>query len=205
MGVRGGEADEGRAASVATECDGFVEPLTSGTFAAYSYETGAETAQCRRTLVVTATRHCFPLCRRRRAHPFQPPHTWRGERKRVSLEWIEEGGANVWLRCTSVELHHPMGYRSGEGSGISSCRSDRIDLCGIGWSAKGPSWRTRARCCRTAEPLDASTKSTAGFRLRSAGMATPSGRKYEEALDTQGVNGRVCEQSSILGWCARTS
>jgi hypothetical protein len=39
MGVRGGEADEGRAASVATECDGFVEPLTSGTFAAYSYET----------------------------------------------------------------------------------------------------------------------------------------------------------------------
>jgi len=38
----------------------------------------AEAAWCRRTLAVTATGHCFPLCRHRRAHPFHPPHTWRG-------------------------------------------------------------------------------------------------------------------------------
>ncbi len=26
----------------------------------------------------------------------------------------EEGATDVWLRCTSVELHHPMGRYSGE-------------------------------------------------------------------------------------------
>jgi hypothetical protein len=34
------------------------------------------------------------------------------------------------------------------------------------------------------ERLDASTTSKVGFRLRSAGMATPNGRKHEEELDT---------------------
>ena len=64
MGVREGEsADEGRAASMATSCDGFVEPLASGTFVAYSYEAAPGRRNVVGHLHLVPLGICLLLCR----------------------------------------------------------------------------------------------------------------------------------------------
>ena len=119
--------------------------MASGTFAACSYETAPKRHNVVARLLLlplgtvsryVATDMPIPSNRRILGEERGSGQAWRGERRE---RLTSDSAAHLLSFTIRWGIVPSRGY-------LTPRRNDRIDLCGIGWSDMGPSWRTSARC-----------------------------------------------------------